>query len=75
LDTALQRDCSGADATTILKACCGVKSPAALLKRASAFKKYISWFNKSEAASATELKPFPPNEQIIADHLKLLCMA
>ena len=43
----LQRYHSGTDAFAILKACFGLKSPATLLKRSSAFRKCSKWFEKS----------------------------
>ena len=45
---ALQADSSGASAMEILKACFGVKSPSTLLKRASAVRSYIKWFERFE---------------------------
>ena len=59
---ALQRDHSGAEATTILSACFGVKSPATLLKRASAFKKYACWLDKHAGADGLQQKALPLDE-------------
>lgn len=44
----LQADNTGAGATEILKACFGVKSPSTLLKRASAVRSFINWFERNE---------------------------
>lgn len=48
LAASLQADNTGNGATEILRACFGVKSPATLLKRASAIRSYINWFERNE---------------------------
>ena len=63
--TALQRDATGADAITILKSCFGVKSPSTLLKRAGAFRKYISWFDKIGMGGDIHLRPLPLDEEMV----------
>eukprot|EP00435_Cladocopium_sp_Y103_P055737 s2737_g18.t1 len=65
LVSALQRDHTGTEAFTILKACFGVKSPATLLKRSSAFKKFVAWFDKQSMATESRAKPFPLDEVVV----------
>ena len=68
LVSALQRDATGNDAVTILKACFGVKSPSTLLKRASAFCKYIAWFDKTAMSESLNLRPLPSEEDVVWQH-------
>eukprot|EP00435_Cladocopium_sp_Y103_P035683 s1901_g9.t1 len=62
---ALQRDSSGTEAFTVLKACFGVKSPSTLLKRSSAFRKFVSWFEKQGMATESKSRPFPLDEVMV----------
>eukprot|EP00435_Cladocopium_sp_Y103_P017363 s2638_g4.t1 len=73
LASALQKDSNGVEACVILKACFGVKSPSTLLKRASAFKKYFTWFEKSKVCQELNHFPLPLEEPVIWEyfpHLK-----
>eukprot|EP00435_Cladocopium_sp_Y103_P063925 s1543_g25.t1 len=65
LVTALQSDHTGTEATTILKACFGVKSPSTLLKRASTFRKYVTWFDKHGMGTESRSRPFPLDEVVV----------
>eukprot|EP00435_Cladocopium_sp_Y103_P060549 s295_g22.t1 len=61
----LQTDHTGTEASAILKSCFGVKSPATLLKRANAFRKFVAWFDKQGMATETKAKPFPLDEVMV----------
>ena len=54
---ALQEDATGLEAEEILTATFGVKSPATLLKRASALRRYCNWLATQSGKSDT--RPFP----------------
>eukprot|EP00435_Cladocopium_sp_Y103_P012682 s3129_g3.t1 len=73
LASALQKDSTGAEACVILRACFGVKSPSTLLKRASAFKKFFTWFDKNQACQEMNRFPLPLDETVVWEyflHLK-----
>ena len=72
LVVALQRDSSGSDAFTVLKSCFGVKSPATLLKRASAFRQYVSWFNKLNGDPDSNIRPLPLDEEAVWSYFNWL---
>lgn len=59
LAASLQRDSSGDDAIMILKACFGVKSPSTLLKRSSATRKFLTWFDSSAVCGQLGTRVFP----------------
>ena len=64
----LQRDHTGEEAFIILKACFGAKSPATLLKRSCAFRRYVAWFNKHAYADQQESRPFPLDEVCVWEY-------
>eukprot|EP00435_Cladocopium_sp_Y103_P002600 s4578_g1.t1 len=69
----LQKDSTGVSACEILRACFGVKSPSTLLKRASAFKKFFSWYEKNQVCQEMNKFPLPLEEPVIWEyflHLK-----
>eukprot|EP00435_Cladocopium_sp_Y103_P074571 s4_g49.t1 len=73
LATALQKDSTGVEACVILKACFGVKSPSTLLKRAGAFKKFFTWYEKSMVCREMNQFPLPLDESVVWEyflHLK-----
>ena len=72
LADALLKDVTGNEATEILSACFGVKSPATLLKRASAMKRFISWFDKTEAANEIGARALPLEEGAVWEYFLYL---
>eukprot|EP00435_Cladocopium_sp_Y103_P045867 s1982_g13.t1 len=69
----LQKDSTGAGACEILRACFGVKSPSTLLKRAAAFKKFFTWFDKNKVCQELNVFPLPLEEPVVWEyflHLK-----
>ena len=72
LVAALQKDSAGAEACMILKACFGVKSPSTLLKRASAFRKFYSWFDKSALCNELNSYPLPLEEAVVWEYFLFL---
>ena len=62
LAESLFEDSTGAKAFGILEACFGVKSPSTLLKRASAFRNYVKWFDTSGYGNMSGCDPFPLKE-------------
>lgn len=65
LASALQADYTGHDATEILKACFGVKSPSTLLKRASSFKKFFGWYDKHGMNEQFQKAALPLQEEAV----------
>eukprot|EP00435_Cladocopium_sp_Y103_P068490 s873_g31.t1 len=65
LATALQKDSNGVEACDILKACFGVKSPSAMLKRAGAFKKFFTWYEKNKVCREINEFPLPLDETVV----------
>ena len=65
LVSALQQDNSGAEAVTILKSCFGVKSPSTILKRASAFRNYMTWFDKNPSCQELNKSSLPLDESSV----------
>mmetsp|Transcript_28330 Transcript_28330/g.46610 ORF Transcript_28330/g.46610 Transcript_28330/m.46610 type:complete len:825 (+) Transcript_28330:1-2475(+) len=72
LVVALQRDPSGVEAVTVLKSAFGVKSPSTLLKRASAFRKFVAWFDKTGMGGDSNLRPLPLDEEVVWAYFKWL---
>ena len=69
---ALHDDASGNSATEILKAIFGIKSPSTVLKRASAFRQFVRWFDTSGYGVSTMADPFPIKESAVWEYFMYL---
>ena len=65
---ALLSDVSGQEATEILRACFGIKSPSTLLKRASSFRQFVRWYDESGYGVQTMTDPFPVRESAVWEY-------
>ena len=72
LAESLQKDTTGTDAAKILKACFGTKSPSTLLKRASAFRKFIRWHEISGYGAEHGTSAFPLEEPAVWEYFQHL---
>ena len=72
LAESLQKDSTGTEAARILKACFGTKSPSTLLKRASAFRKFIRWHEISGYGTEHEATALPLEEPAVWEYFQHL---
>ena len=69
---ALHSDPSGAAATEILRASFGIKSPSTLLKRASSFRQFVRWYDRTGYGVDTLTDPFPLRASAVWDYFMFL---
>ena len=59
---------TGDRATEILRACFGIKSPSTILKRASSFRQFVKWYDKTGYGVETMSDPFPLTESAVWEY-------
>ena len=72
LSASLLSDSAGLQAVEILRACFGVKSPSTLIRRANAFRQFISWHFKSGFGTLNNSQPLPLTEKAVWEHFQYL---
>ena len=72
LSASLLSDSAGLEAVEILRACFGVKSPSTLIKRANAFRQFISWHFKSDFGTLNNSQPLPLTEKAVWEYFQHL---
>ena len=72
LSASLLSDSTGLEAVEILRACFGVKSPSTLIKRANAFRQFISWHFKCGFGTLNNAQALPLSEQAVWEYFHYL---
>jgi len=72
LSASLLSDSAGLEAVEILRACFGVKSPSTLIRRANAFRQFISWHFKSGFGTLNNSQPLPLTEKAVWEYFQYL---
>ena len=59
---------TGDRATEIFRACFGINSPSTILKRASSFRQFVKWYDKTGYGVETMSDPFPLRESAVWEY-------